>query len=165
MVERVLRRVLGHERHTELADLLHEVFVQAMSSAHKLRDPGALRAWLQGIAVYTACRTIRYRKARRWLRFYGPEELPEQPSMDVPHEVREAFARTYAVLERMPAAERAVFSLRYVEGMQVDELARALDVSASTVKRRLGKAVQRFLRLARNDRVLAEWLGDKDVEQ
>lgn len=159
-VERILRRVLGYERHTELSDLVHEVFVQAIASARSLREVDALRAWLHGIAVHTACRAIRYRKARRWLRFYEPEKLPEHATPEISEEAREAFTHTYAVLERMPAAERALFTLRHIDGMQVPELALSMDVSVSTIKRRLMKAEQRFARLARLDPVLCEWLSD-----
>jgi len=158
-VERVIRRVLGYERHTELADLVHEVFVQAISSARTLRDGDALGAWLRGIAVHTACRAIRYRKARRWLRFYEPEKLPEQAAAETSEEAREAFVHTYAVLERMPAADRALFALRHIDGMQVPELALSMDVSISTIKRRLTRAEQRFAKLARRDPVLCEWLS------
>src|SRR5688572_11788840 len=75
-IERILRRTLGGERHTELADLLHDVFVEAIHSAPKLRDSVALLAWLQKIAVHTAYRTMRRRRARSWLWFREPEELP-----------------------------------------------------------------------------------------
>lgn len=37
MVERLLLRILGSD--SELNDLVHEVFVRAFESAHRLRDP------------------------------------------------------------------------------------------------------------------------------
>ncbi len=159
-IERILRRTLGHERHAELEDLLHEVFLQAITSAEKLRDSVALLAWLQTIAVRTAFRQIRRRRARSWLWFHEPERMPEVVSEDAPPEVRQACASLYGVLDRMPAAEQLVFSLRYVQGMKVEQLAAVCEVSLSTAKRRLRKADERFAKLAMRDPVLKSWVGE-----
>jgi RNA polymerase sigma-70 factor (ECF subfamily) len=158
-VERVLRRVLGQDRHTELADVVHDTFVQAFASAHHLRDAEALRGWLRSVATHTACKTIRSRSRRSWLRFYAPEELPEARTEPDP-EAREACRRTYRVLERMKAEERVVFALRYIEGCEVAEVAALCSVSLSTIKRRLRRAEQRFAALAQGDDVLRHWLEE-----
>jgi RNA polymerase sigma-70 factor (ECF subfamily) len=159
-VERILRRVLGHEAHTDMADLVHDTFVQALASIDHLRDPGALRGWMQAIATHTAYRTIRSRRVRRWLRFWEPALIPEVPVDDVDPDVREAFRRTYDVLDRLPADERIVFVLRYIEGMDLGQVAETCRVSLSTIKRRLGRAEARFARAARNDDVLRSWLEE-----
>ena len=159
-VERILRRVLGHEMHTDLADLVHDTFVQALASVGSLRDPGALRGWMVSIAAHTAYRTIRARRARRWLRFWEPALLPDVPSSDVDPDVREAYQRTYDVLDRLPADERVAFVLRHIEGMDLGQLAETCRVSLSTIKRRLGRAEARFARAARNDEVLRSWLEE-----
>jgi len=158
LVERMLRRILGHDRHTEMADLVHDTFVQALTSLDRLRDPSALPAWMQAVAAHTAYKTIRSRRARRWLRFWEPEELPEVPVEGVDPEVAEAYRRTYAVLERFPSEERVAFSLRYLEGMDVARVAATCGVSLATIKRRLARAEQRFVRAAQRDEVLRPWL-------
>jgi RNA polymerase sigma-70 factor (ECF subfamily) len=157
-IERMLRRTLGYERHADFEDLLHEVFVEALSSAHQLRDSVALLAWLRTIAVRSAIRTIRRRKARSWLRFSRPEELPETETEDPPPEVRQAYASFYDLLSKIPAVEQVVFTLRYVEGMELTELATTCEVSLSTAKRRLWKAESRFARLAQRDPILSHWI-------
>src|SRR3954469_19095046 len=62
-IERMLRKILGPDQHTEIADVLHEVFVQALASLERLRDPRAVLSWMQAIAAHTAYRTIRARRA------------------------------------------------------------------------------------------------------
>lgn len=158
LVERILRRIMGHDRHTEMADLVHEAFVQALSSLDRLRDAAALPAWMQAVAAHTAYKAIRARRARRWLRFWEPEDIPEVPVDGVDPEVAEAYRRTYAVLERFPADERVAFSLRYLEGMDVARVAATCGVSLATIKRRLARAEQRFVRAAQRDEVLRPWL-------
>ena len=159
-IERMLRRTLGRERHTDIEDLLHDVFLQAILSAEKLRDSVALLAWLQKIAVHTAYRAMRRRRARSWLRFYEPERLPDVFVDDVPPEMREAYAAFYALLDRLPASEQIVFTLRYVEGMELARVAETCDVSLSTAKRRLAKAEARFSTLASRDPVLSAWMKE-----
>jgi len=69
MVERIVRRVVGHDRHTELADVVQDAFVQALASIDRIRDPMALPAWMQTVEAHAAHHAIRARRARRWLRF------------------------------------------------------------------------------------------------
>jgi RNA polymerase sigma-70 factor (ECF subfamily) len=154
-VERVLARVLG--RDPELSDALHDTFVQAFGSVASLRDAAALKAWLSMVAVYTARGLIRRRKVRRWLRFWAPEDLPETASTAASAEDAWAVSRVYALLDRLPADHRIAFTLRYVEGMSLQEVAEACSCSLATVKRRLVRAQAAFHEAAKADPVLAEW--------
>ncbi len=157
-IARMLRRTLGRERHADLEDLLHEVFVEALRSAHSLRDTVALLAWLQTITTRIAIRTIRRRKARSWLRFYEPENVPDVGTPSVPPEARHACRRFYVVLGKLPVSEQIVFSLRYIEGMEIPRVADACQTSLSTAKRRIKRAKERFLRLAADEPELAHFL-------
>ena len=160
-VERIVRRILGHGR-DEIADVVHDVFIQALTSIDKLREPQALVGWMQQIAAHTACKAIRARRARRWLFFWDPAELPEPSSDGVDPHLTEACRRTYAVLDKLPADERAAFALRYIEGLEVERVAELCDVSLSTIKRRLARADVRFTAAARRDEVLSTWLEEGD---
>jgi RNA polymerase sigma-70 factor (ECF subfamily) len=64
------------------------------------------------------------------------------------------------VLDNMPDAERVVFALRYVDGMELSPIAVACEISLATVKRRLARAEQRFAAAARRDNVLRAWLEE-----
>ncbi|MBW2525931.1 MAG: sigma-70 family RNA polymerase sigma factor [Deltaproteobacteria bacterium] len=159
-ISRTLRRLLGPDVEGEHEDLLHEVFVQALSSVRGLRNESALRPWLQTIASRTAYRAIRSKQAKRWLKFWEPSSLPEVAvSGSEPH-LTEACRRTYAVLDRMPVRERVPFLLRYVEKLELREVASACDVSLATIKRRLSRARERFAALAAHDSVLCDWVKE-----
>ena len=157
-ISRTLRRLMGPDVQGEHEDLLHEVFVQALSSVRGLRNESALRPWLQTIATRTAYRAIRSKQAKRWLRFWEPSSLPEVAVAGVDPHLTEACRRTYAVLDRMPARERMPFLLRHVDKQELREVARACGVSLATVKRRLTRAQERFARLAGHDSVLCDWM-------
>lgn len=160
LVERTLRRVLGHDRRAPLEDSIHDAFVEALGSLSSLRTPEALPGWLRSVAANVAFVTIRRRKARKWLRFWEPAALPELPASAASGEVREAYSRTYALLERLSAEHRVCFVLRYLEGLTLEELAEARGCSLSTVKRRLARAESTFLAGAKGDPVLREWIAE-----
>ena len=157
-LQRVLSSVLGPD--PELADLLHDVFAEALRCIHRLQDGGRLKAWLTAIAVHTARGMIRRRVRRRWVRCGAAEEVPLPPSHGVAPETRQAVRGAYRVLDRLPANLRLAFALRHIEGMRLVEVAQACNVSLATIKRRLARAEARFVALAQQEPTLRAWLAE-----
>jgi RNA polymerase sigma-70 factor, ECF subfamily len=153
-VERLIWSLLGPE--SEAEDVLHEIFVRALEGIDGVEDPSRLKSWLTGITVYTAREWIRRRTRRRWLRFV--DELPEPPTTAASEEVNEATRCTYDVLSGMASDDRIFFSLRFIEGMELSEVALACDVSVSTAKRRLKDAEKHFVARAKRHEALRPWL-------
>ena len=153
-VERLIWSLLGPEPEAE--DVLHEIFVRALEGIDGVEDPSRLKSWLTGITVYTAREWIRRRTRRRWLSFV--DELPERPTPVASEEVNEATRCTYDVLSGMSSDDRVFFSLRFIEGMELSEVALACDVSVSTAKRRLKDAEKHFLARAKRHEALRPWL-------
>ncbi len=160
-VQRGLARVIGVD--PELPELLQDVFVQAFSSVDSIRDGGRLKAWLTSIAVFTARGLIRGRVRKRWLKYRVPEKVPEVPVQAVDSEAREALRQTYEILDRLAVDDRIAFSLRFMEGMDLTEVADACRVSLATIKRRLRRAQNEFVPRARESDVLSMWIkrGDR----
>lgn len=156
-VERILSRIMGPD--TELPDLLHNVFIVALRRIESLLDPNLLKEWLRGITLLIARNTLRSRRRRRWLVFLAPGELPEPPAEGAQYEVNDALVRTYKALNRMPTDERILFTLRFIDGMEMKEVAEACGVSLSTAKRRMERAEQRFVAFGRRDPVLRELMA------
>jgi RNA polymerase sigma-70 factor (ECF subfamily) len=158
IVERVLVRVLGVD--PEIPDLLQDVFMQALLGGPRYRgDASNLRAWLTQIAVKRAKKCIRRRTTRRLLGLSHPVQLPDPPGVTDP-ELQATLRRACALLERLPSRERVPFALRYLEGMQLAEVALACEMSLATAKRRLVRARERFSALAARDSILCEWLEE-----
>jgi RNA polymerase sigma-70 factor (ECF subfamily) len=141
-IERILLRTIGSDQ--ELDDLLHEVFVRALQSIHRLRDPEALEGWLRRLAVCAAMDLLRSRSRRRWLRLLPIESVPEPLAPELDEETREAVRITYRLLDQLPVEERVAFSLRVLDGMSLAEVAAACDCSLATVKRRIARAQATF---------------------
>jgi RNA polymerase sigma-70 factor (ECF subfamily) len=156
-VERLLYRILGPD--PDIEDLMQEVFLVALSSLHRLREPSALRSWLGGIAVRKAKKLIRKRTRLRFIQFMAPSDLPETAAALPSFEVSEALRATYGILAQLAVEERIAFALRHVDGMDLSEVAAVMALSLATVKRRLARAHERFVELARDSDALSGFLS------
>jgi RNA polymerase sigma-70 factor (ECF subfamily) len=154
-VRSLLFRILGPD--SELDDTLHDTFVRALESIETLRDPKALRAWILGVAVYTARIELQRRRRRRWLSLFAPANLPELPANEAAPEAIEALRSVSRVLDRLPTDERIAVVLRLAERMTVPEAAAACGVSHSTFKRRFARGDKVFRELAMREPALTDW--------
>ena len=140
-IQRVLARIVGYSE-PERADLLHDVFVRALERVGDIKNPRALKSWLVGIAVFTAQEWIRRRK--RTGPPLGPEHGADREGPSASPEAVEAFRSFRSVMARLDDEERTMFVLRFLEGMKLDEIAEACNLSISTARRRVLRAEERF---------------------
>lgn len=158
-VERLVTHVMGLDR--ELADIVQDVFLNALRSLPQLEDAAALKPWLYRIATNTARKVLRSRTRRGWLRLFRDADddlLVVEPVAGADQEVLRALRSVYEVLRMLPADESIAFALRFIEGMELTEVANACDVSLATVKRRIGRAERHFVEAARRRPELDDWL-------
>jgi RNA polymerase sigma-70 factor (ECF subfamily) len=158
LVERLIRRIMGHD--ADLADLVQDAFATILSSIDQVRDDNAVKAWMSSVAVHTAHHAIRRRQLSRWIFFWQKEEVCDAPAREADLGARECVRHVYAALDRLPADERVVFSLRFIEEMQLDDIAASCGVSLATIKRRITRAEQRFAAIAQKDPVLRPLLEE-----
>lgn len=142
MVLAMAKRALGSRSDAE--DLAQEVFFKVFGSVKKLQEPQKLRSFVYSFAIFALKSELRRRKLRSWLSFRAPEALVELGSRTVDVESRDLLRRFYALLDRLSVRDRLVFSLRELESMTVEEIAEAMEISVSTVKRSLSHAMSRL---------------------
>jgi RNA polymerase sigma-70 factor (ECF subfamily) len=154
-------RLMGPD--AEINDVVHDVFVRALESLPRLRDPAALRSWLFGIAVRTVGIRFQKRKRQRWLRFLAPEDVPEVAAVPATPassaELGEALRDVYAILRGMDPDERMALVLDRVEGLSLEDGARATRTSLATYRRRLARAETKFFARAKSRPTLECWLS------
>ncbi len=156
-MQRVLIHVMGYD--FDLEEALHDVFVQALSSIHNVKNGDRLRSWMVTVAVHVARGLIRKRKRREWLHFLRPADLPEMEAPSVDEDDRLALMCAYQLLEKLGAESRIAFVLRYIEEMPLADVAEACGVSLATIKRRLSRARRQFYVLAKKEPELARWVN------
>lgn len=157
LVERYERRIFRMAQnitsnHEDTEEVVQNVFVKAFRNLALFRGDSRFYTWLVRIAINEALMKIRGRRYRdvsidepndedtfgsHELEDWGPN--PEQCYSQ--KELREVLATTISKLE---PHYRTVFQLRDVEGFTTAETARALDLSSSAVKARLGRARSRL---------------------
>jgi RNA polymerase sigma-70 factor (ECF subfamily) len=160
MVHRILKRTLGPTADVE--DLVQEVFLCLFDRVKTLREPKALKAFVIAIAAMTVRAELRRRRTRRmfWLEVANSPPPPVHPDP----EGRQALKHFYQILDRLGDQDRTAFVLRFMEEMELTDVASALQTSLSTTKRRLARVWQRVALLADRDPALSHYLSSLDRE-
>lgn len=156
LVRAMLRRSVGSD---EVDDAVQEVFIRLFPALPQLRQAASLRSFLIGITLRVAGTGLRRRRCREWLQLTPTGELSELAtavSDDV--EAHEALVRFYGILDKLGQKPRLVFVLRYVEGMDLTEVAAALEISLATAKRYLARAAARVSSMVERDPALASYV-------
>jgi RNA polymerase sigma-70 factor (ECF subfamily) len=145
-VQGMVYRLLGRE--AELDDIVQEVFIYALNSIDKLREPAALKSWLLGIAVGKVRSHVRWRFRRRWLSFLPHDEIPE-PAVELSNPDADLVSNVRSILDDLPSEERIALVVHRIEGLSLQDAALASGMSLSTFKRRLAKGEARFMARAK----------------
>ncbi len=155
-ISRWVWRLLGAD--AEHDDVVHQVFVNALSSVHTVRKPRSLDAWVDSVTIRTVRKEIRRRRYTRML--VPATEIVEQ-AVDPRTPAREAHVqRFYRVLAQLKPDDRIVIVLRFVEGCSLGEVAAACGCSLATIKRRINRATEAFRKRAIKDPILVSLLED-----
>jgi RNA polymerase sigma-70 factor (ECF subfamily) len=141
LVHRIVSRAIGPD--AEVEDVTQEIFYRLFSRIGTLRKPEALRSFVISFAIRIVKWELRRRRARRWLTLSETGDVPEEQMTVMDAESRYALRRLYSLLDRLSTRERLVLILRHVEGMTLEEIAEAMELSLATVKRGLRRATLR----------------------
>jgi RNA polymerase sigma-70 factor (ECF subfamily) len=150
---RVHRFLLMLLRDPDDADTLtQECFLRAYQNISGFRGESSLETWLLRIAANLARDHARNRKTSFWKRLLGLDDSDDHgaaqrtPSGEAsPEQVllaREDVRAVWEVANQLSQQQRAVFMLRFVEEMELSEIASALELQVGSVKTHLFRAVQ-----------------------
>jgi RNA polymerase sigma-70 factor (ECF subfamily) len=137
-VAAVATRLLG--RDDEVNDVVQDVFVAALTGLGTLREPAAVKAWLATLTVRTAGRKLRLRRLKSFIGIDDGDGYLDLASDEASPEERALLGRVYALLDEMPVSRRVAWTLRYVEGHDLEAVARLCNCSLATAKRRIAAA-------------------------
>jgi len=153
--ERRVRSLVYHlvRRRDEVEDITQEIFIKAFKNIRSYNGESSFGTWLGRIAVNHCYDYLRReQKARVSYHWQMPEEagrrmeenLEQQQPLSVEEEIalRDLAAK---LLERAPADDRVILSLKELEDRSVEEIAELLDLRVNTVKVRLHRARKRML--------------------
>ncbi len=147
---RVYRVLLSLVRDPDAADTLtQDCFLKAYQSRERFRGDCSPRTWLLRIAVNLARDHARNRKLQFWRGLFADQredaELPEpvhpQPSVERALLARERLHKVWAAVKSLSMQQKAIFILRFVEEMEMEEIAGVMGLRMGTVKTHLFRAV------------------------
>jgi RNA polymerase sigma-70 factor, ECF subfamily len=156
--DHVLRIVKRHVNYDVVEETAHEVFVRAFQSLPGFRIDGNFRQWLSSIAVRT-CYDY-------WRKAYRSREIPMSEIGDAHRDWLEEILSDRSgrlfdekgaqeeagevldwALERLPAGDRMVLELVYLEDLSSKEAAELLGWSVANVKVRSFRARKKLQKL------------------
>lgn len=142
-ISRLVARMLGWRR--DVDDVVQDVFVAAIKQAGRFRADASLSTWLTAIAI----RRCRSHQRRRWLtwkwrRWLTGRLQPEAIHADGAAAHDETARHVRDAVQALPATDREVIVLYYLEEMPARQIGEVLQISAGTVDVRLHRARQRL---------------------
>jgi RNA polymerase sigma-70 factor, ECF subfamily len=128
-------------------DVLQDVWLDVFRHLPRLADPQAFRAWVYRIARDRAFGLLR--KSRRAEQPLGETDVPDESDDDNGFDAEDA-ERIHAALDLLPAEQREVLVLRFVESMSYEGIARVTSQPLGTVRSRLHYAKRALRALLEN---------------
>lgn len=129
----------------EAADVVQGALAEAWARRGQLAARDSAPAWLRRIVVHRALSAMRRRRV--WnaigaLLLLAPEPATEEP--DATLERGRHLDRLARALEKLPAQQAAAFTLRYLEGLELDAVALAIGCARGTARIHVQRAVKRL---------------------
>jgi RNA polymerase sigma-70 factor (ECF subfamily) len=150
--QRIYRVLLGMVRDPDAAETLaQECFLKAYQKRASFRGEASVGAWLLKIAINLARDHRRSRLREFWRRLSSSSEdvVDLEQKLPDPHASqeqvllgREEVATVWSAVENLSPQQRAVFILRFVEEMRLEEIAKVTSLKVGTVKAHLFRAVR-----------------------
>ena len=151
-------------------DLTQDIFMSAFKYLPQLKDSDRFRPWLYKIALN---RVHDFHRKSKLLAYFGITEHREQTdAADVEPQInpdgldtvirKEFWSRVKDLSKKFSRMEKEVFFLRFVDDLNLREIAQTLGRSESAVKTHLYRAIRKF----KQDSALSDFLqgerhGDK----
>jgi RNA polymerase sigma-70 factor, ECF subfamily len=146
---RVFRYILFATRDEDVAEsLTQDCFLRAHTAQSSFRGDCAMSTWLMRIAVNLVRDHQRSMKLRFWKRaaMLDASEMSDRlPDMKSSTEqrliARERVAAVWRAVEMLSERQRNIFLLRFVEELELPEIAEAMQLNLNTVKSHLYRAL------------------------
>ena len=147
-------------------DLTQDVFEQAYRKLDSLHDPHRFRAWLYSIAVNRCNDFLRKRKFQALLRIRSIDEQDfGEPGRDMNNSYNDRlekdrfWKKVKSMLKNLSAMEREVFTLRFMDHRNINEIAAILNRNESTIKTHLYRALNKVRGHADFFKEYREWIS------
>lgn len=155
--ERVIGAAYGFLGNWEDArDVAQEAFVKAYENLSSFRQESKFYTWLYRIAANLSKDFLRKKKLRRWMGLASvPVDEENDPVLTLPGrdadslkqmENKELGGEIDKALQKLPMQQRTAFTLRYFEGLSLEEIGQVMGITTGAAKATLWQAGQKMKR-------------------
>jgi len=148
---RILRYAMFAVRDRDAAETItQECFLKAYRARESFRGDCSLSTWLMQIAVNLVRDYARSRQFQFWKRAQTGSVDVSEVTEFLPHPgssaesgilAREQLQAVWSAVEKLSKMQRQVFMMRFVEEMELREIAAVMEMKESTVKSHLYRAL------------------------
>lgn len=128
-------------------DALQEIYIRALKNISRLDDPTLFVAWLNRISFHV-CYDISQRNSKEQALspelFDFVEKTRYSDAPETQYEKKSELLLLKHAVNSLPFLEKEVITMRFYQNMKLEEIADALSVSRSTVKRYLASAQKKL---------------------
>jgi RNA polymerase sigma-70 factor (ECF subfamily) len=151
-IYRIARAATGDAE--EAFDITQEAFVAAFGALSRYDPARPFRVWIAAITLNKCRDRARRRAVGRFLGLPLPELAADwiaddAPSPEAQTASRDELAATARALAELPSTLKEVLILRTIEGLNQQDTAKALGISAKAVETRLYRARQKLSEMVR----------------
>ena len=156
-IGRLVHRLLGWP--SDVGDVVQDVFVDALRNLHRFDGRSSVLTWLTRLTI-NRCRT---HQRKQWLRLGFLRRRRDElwatgsvsaPDTSDPPSTAETIHQVHSAIRQLPQRDREIIVLRYLEELQIEEIAKTLSLSRSATDVRLTRARQRL------EKILKPLLGE-----
>ena len=157
LVQRLVWRFFGPG--PDQPDVCQEAFLRVFKRLKELREPAALPGFIMAITLGVARNEARRKRIRAIVGLGSPDEWPTTAQPGEQNEARETLRSLYRLLSQLGAEDRSLFTARFVEKMEMSDVAIVHAISLSTAKRRVARLVLRINVRMKSEPALLRYVG------
>lgn len=127
-------------------DATQEIFTKVYLSLSKFKQQSSFSTWVYSITYNYCIDFIRRNKKRKHLFNDETEKLPDQAEEDLVNDeelLEMKVGHLKKVLGDLPGKDSAILLMKYQDGMSIQEIGFAMELSESAVKMRIKRAKER----------------------
>lgn len=131
-------------------DAMQEVYILALKNIGKLNDPTVFTAWLNRICFHVCYDMTKKLRPQNDCQTLNQEilDIVQDPHPDTNPELhyqqKDEYSRLTDALEQLPFNEKQVLIMRYYNDMKLEEIAAAMEISRSSVKRYIASGQEKL---------------------
>ena len=126
-------------------DATQDIFIKIMLNLSKYGEQSSFSTWVYSITYNFCIDQIRKKKKGRLVFTDDPGQIKDEAVEELPDSViLEMKQQQLAeVLEEIPPGDKAILLMKYIDGLQIKEIARVLEKSESAIKMQIMRAKQK----------------------